>query len=158
MSSSKTKTKKILVVDDEVDVLEFLKIYIETMGWEVTTASTVVQAFEELESQPYFLVITDIAMPDMDGYEFINAIKTQGFECLFALMTGFGYNPKHTLVKIYKTVKYPLLFKPFNREKVTEAINWAYGNYHRGIDGAADGETGECCEWGGSGEDDSSNA
>ncbi|MCL2182685.1 MAG: response regulator [Chitinispirillia bacterium] len=135
MSYSKEKTKKILVVDDEIDVLEFLKIYIETMGWEVTTAPTVTQALEELGKQPYFLVITDIAMPDMDGYEFISAIKSQGFECQFALMTGFGYNPKHTLVKIYKTVKYPLLFKPFNREKVTEAINWAYGKYHRDIDG-----------------------
>jgi len=142
MNCSKEKNRKILVVDDEVDVLEFLKIYIETMGWEVTTAPTVAQAFEELAKQPYFLVVTDIAMPDMDGYEFISAIKTQGFECLFALMTGFGYNPKHTLVKIYKTVKYPLLFKPFNKEKVTEAINWAYEKYHRDIDGSkADGST-----------------
>lgn len=151
MSYSKEKTKKILVVDDEIDVLEFLKIYIETMGWEVTTAPTVTEAIEELARHPYFLVITDIAMPDMDGYEFISAIKSQGFECQFALMTGFGYNPKHTLVKIYKTVKYPLLFKPFNREKVTEAIKWAYGEYHRGIDGCDTGGSadGSGAEWDG---------
>ena len=37
-------------------------------------------------------------------------------------MTGFGYNPKHTLVKIYKTNRYPCLFKPFNRAKVAEAV------------------------------------
>lgn len=143
MSSSKEKNKRVLIVDDEVDVLEFLKIYLETMGWEVTTASTVNQAFEELGKKPYFLVITDIAMPEMDGYEFINAIKTQGFECRFALMTGFGYNPKHTLVKIYKTVKYPCLFKPFNREKVTEAVNGAYELYHQDIGGAAAEDTPE---------------
>jgi len=134
MSSLKEKNRRILVVDDEADVLEFLKIYLETMGWDVTAAPTVSRAFEELEKQPHFLVITDIAMPEMDGYEFINAIKMQGFECQFALMTGFGYNPKHTLVKIYKTVKYPCLFKPFNREKVTEAVNGAYALYHHDID------------------------
>jgi DNA-binding NtrC family response regulator len=133
MSSSKEKNKRILVVDDEVDVLEFLRIYLETLGWEVTASPTVSQAFEELGRRAYFLVITDIAMPEMDGYEFINAIKAQGYECYFALMTGFGYNPKHTLVKIYKTVKYPCLFKPFNREKVTEAVNEAYEQYHKDV-------------------------
>jgi DNA-binding NtrC family response regulator len=133
MSSSKENNKRILVVDDEVDVLEFLKIYLESMGWEVTAAPSVTQAFEELDKRAYFLVITDIAMPEMDGYEFINNIKENGHECQFALMTGFGYNPKHTLVKIYKTVKYPCLFKPFNRDKVVEAVNEAYELYHKDI-------------------------
>lgn len=143
MNSSKVRNKHILVVDDEVDVLDFLKIYLETMGWEVTTASTVAQAFEELDKRPCFLVITDIAMPEMDGYEFINNIKENGHECRFALMTGFGYNPKHTLVKIYKTVKYPCLFKPFNRDKVTEAVKEAYELYHSDIDdGGGDGGKG----------------
>jgi DNA-binding NtrC family response regulator len=133
MISSKEKNRRILVVDDEVDVLEFLRIYLETMGWEVTASSTVEQAFEYLAQRAYFLVITDIAMPDMDGYEFINAIKISGYQCRFALMTGFGYNPNHTLVKINKTMKYPCLFKPFNREKVMGAVNEAFELYHEDI-------------------------
>ncbi|MDR0331697.1 MAG: response regulator [Chitinispirillales bacterium] len=133
MSSLKEKNRRILVVDDEVDVLEFMRIYLETMEWEVTAVSTVAEAFEELAKNPYFLVITDIAMPEMDGYEFVSAIKEQGYQCRFALMTGFGYNPKHTLIKIDKTVKYPCLFKPFNREKVTEAVNEAYELYHEDV-------------------------
>jgi DNA-binding NtrC family response regulator len=130
MSSSTEKNKRILVVDDEVDVLEFLRIYLESLDWEVTTVSTTQQAFEELDSKPYFLVLTDIAMPDMDGYEFINKIKEKNYGCQIALMTGFGYNPKHTLVKIYKTIRYPCLFKPFNRAKVTEAVKNAFSAYH----------------------------
>ena len=139
MNSLKQKNNRILVVDDEVDVLEFVRIYLESMGWEVKATSSVAEAFEELAKLPYFLVITDIAMPEMDGYEFINAIKTLGYGCQFALMTGFGYNPKHTLVKIYKTVKYPCLFKPFNREKVSMAVKEAYDLYHQDI---GDGEVG----------------
>jgi DNA-binding NtrC family response regulator len=140
MNSSKQRNNRVLVVDDEVDVLEFVRIYLESMGWEVKATSSVAEAFEELAKLPYFLVITDIAMPEMDGYEFINAIKTLGYGCQFALMTGFGYNPKHTLVKIYKTVKYPCLFKPFNREKVMMAVKEAFELYHKDIDdGGGDG-------------------
>jgi len=130
----KEKNKRILVVDDELDVLDFLKIYLESQGWEVTTISTTSDAFRELESKAYFLVLTDIAMPDMDGYEFISKIKEKQIPSQMALMTGFGYNPKHTLVKIYKTIRYPCLFKPFNRVKVTEAVQNAWNVYHAEID------------------------
>ncbi|MBN1577948.1 MAG: hypothetical protein JW913_15415, partial [Chitinispirillaceae bacterium] len=42
-------------------------------------------------------------------------------------------NPKHTLVKIYKTNRYPCLFKPFNRVKVSEAAQQAWNEYHADI-------------------------
>jgi two-component system, sensor histidine kinase SagS len=138
-SAIKEKNRRILVVDDEVDVLDFLKIYLESQGWEVTTISSTSEAFIELESKAYFLVLTDIAMPEMDGYEFISKIKEKNIPAQMALMTGFGYNPKHTLVKIYKTIRYPCLFKPFNRVKVTEAVQNAYNMYHAELDpGTAD--------------------
>ena len=105
--SEKKHTKRILIVDDEVDVLDFLKIYLVSLGWEVSIASTIQEAFAELETNVFFLVITDIAMPEMDGHEFISKLHEKHIPVEVALMTGFGYNPKHTLVKIFKTVKYP---------------------------------------------------
>ncbi|HON11291.1 MAG TPA: response regulator [Chitinispirillaceae bacterium] len=132
-SSIKEKNNRILVVDDEVDVLDFLKIYLESLGWEVTTVSTTDDAFKELDKQAFFLVLTDIAMPEMDGYEFISKIKDKQIPSEMALMTGFGYNPKHTLVKIYKTIRYPCLFKPFNRAKVAEAVQNAWNSYHEDL-------------------------
>ncbi|MGB7568714.1 MAG: response regulator, partial [Chitinivibrionales bacterium] len=107
--SEKKQNKNILIVDDEVDVLDFLKIYLTGLGWEVTTTSTINDAFKALEAALFFLVITDIAMPEMDGHEFILKLRERAIPSEVALMTGFGYNPKHTLVKIYKTVKYPCL-------------------------------------------------
>jgi len=103
------------------------------MGWEVKAVPTVAAAFEALAEAPYFLVITDIAMPEMDGYELVDAVKERGYQCRFALMTGFGYNPKHTIIKINKTIKFPCLFKPFNREKVMDAVNEAFSIYHSDI-------------------------
>jgi DNA-binding NtrC family response regulator len=132
-SSIKEKNNRILVVDDEVDVLDFLKIYLESLGWEVITISSTSEAFKELEQRSFFLVLTDIAMPEMDGYEFISKIKDKQIPSQMALMTGFGYNPKHTLVKIYKTIRYPCLFKPFNRAKITEAVQNAWNTYHEDI-------------------------
>ncbi len=129
----KKANRKILVVDDEIDVLDFLKIYLESLGWEVTIASTTSAAFKLLGEQQFFLVLTDIAMPEMDGYEFISKINEQGIPSQLALMTGFGYNPRHTLVKIYKTNRYPCLFKPFNRAKVAETVQQAWTEYHSDI-------------------------
>jgi two-component system, sensor histidine kinase SagS len=131
--SEKKYNKRLLIVDDEIDVLDFLKIYLSSLGWEVTTASTIPKAFEELDANVFFLVITDIAMPEMDGHEFISKLREKKIPSEVALMTGFGYNPKHTLVKIYKTVKYPCLFKPFNRAKVAETVQAAWDRYHEHI-------------------------
>jgi two-component system, sensor histidine kinase SagS len=128
--SEKKQNKNILIVDDEVDVLDFLKIYLTGIGWEVTIALTIDEAFKALEATAFFLVITDIAMPEMDGHEFIMKLRERTLPSEVALMTGFGYNPKHTLVKIYKTVKYPCLFKPFNRVKVAETVQAAWVKYH----------------------------
>ena len=122
--------KRILIVDDEVDVLDFLKIYLESLGWQITIVSSTDEAFTILETTTFFLILTDIAMPEMDGYEFISTIKDRQIPSQLALMTGFGYNPKHTLVKIYKTNRYPCLFKPFNRNKVSEAVELAWAEYH----------------------------
>jgi two-component system, sensor histidine kinase SagS len=132
-SLKKERNNRILIVDDEVDVLDFLKIYLGSLGWEVTLASSTIDAFALLETMPFFLVITDIAMPEMDGYEFISNLKTMGNPSQVVLMTGFGYNPKHTLVKIYKTIKYPCLFKPFNRVKLSEAVRDAHVIYHKDL-------------------------
>lgn len=126
----KEKNRRILIVDDEIDVLDFLKIYLESLNWEVTIVSSTAEAFSLLDEKTFFLVLTDIAMPEMDGYEFINQIKERGIPSCLALMTGFGYNPKHTLVKIYKTNRFPCLFKPFNRAKVAEAVQDAWEEYH----------------------------
>ena len=134
-SSKKTRNRNILIVDDELDVLHLLKIYLESLDWNVTIAKSPSQAFECFNRQSYFLIITDIAMPDMDGYEFINEIKNRGIPSQIALMTGFGYNPQHTLVKINKKYRYPVLFKPFEfkKSKLKDTVRNACDAYHKNV-------------------------
>jgi len=134
-SSKKIRNRNILVLDDESDVLELLSIYLESQNWHVTIVESPSQAFNLLEKKPYFLILTDIAMPEMDGYEFINLLHDKQIPSQVALMTGFGYNPKHTLVKISKKSKYPVFFKPFEFKKprLKETVQNAWEEYHRDI-------------------------
>jgi DNA-binding NtrC family response regulator len=129
-SSEKENNHRILVVDDEADVLEFLTMYLTSLGWEVVTSRSASEALSELEKQAYFLVLTDIAMPDMDGYEFMCSINEKRIASQVVLMTGFGYNSQHTLVKINKDLRYPCLFKPFDRAKVAETVLLAWHTYN----------------------------
>jgi CheY-like chemotaxis protein len=125
--------RRILIVDDEADVLDFLKIYLESLGWKATLASSTAEAFSQLETGSFFLILTDIAMPEMDGYEFISKLREKNIPSKVMLMTGFGYNPKHTLIKIYKSTKIPCLFKPFNRAKLAETVQQMYEEYNKDI-------------------------
>ncbi len=132
-SSKKTKNRNILIIDDEPDVCDLLRIYLESQNWLVTTVDSPFGAFKLLEKQSFFLVFTDIAMPEMDGYEFIKKIREKGVPSQIALMTGFGYNPKHTLVKINKKCKYPIFFKPFEfkKPKLKDTVQKAWETYHK---------------------------
>jgi DNA-binding NtrC family response regulator len=132
--SEKEKNHRILVVDDETDVCGFLTMYLSSLGWEVTTASSAALALKELENNTFLLVMTDIAMPDMDGYEFISHVKQKLIGSRLVLMTGFGYNPDHTLIKINKSIRHPCLFKPFDRAKVADTVLKAWQQYHGNAD------------------------
>lgn len=132
-SSKKTKNRNILIIDDEPDVCDLLRIYLESQDWLVTTVDSPCGAFKLLEKQSFFLILTDIAMPEMDGYEFIKKIREKRVPSQIALMTGFGYNPKHTLVKINKKCKYPIFFKPFEFKKprLKDTVQKAWETYHK---------------------------
>lgn len=125
------KNHRILVVDDELDVLEFLRMYLESLGWEITIAQSVAAACEELDRKTFFLVLSDIAMPDMDGYEFMCYLQERRIRSQVVLMTGFGYNPNHTLVKINRALRNTCLFKPFDRAKVADVILRAWREYNK---------------------------
>jgi len=123
-------------VDDEPDVLDILGTHLELQGYTVFRANGSLEGVALLARHPYFLICTDIAMPVMDGYDFIAKVKEFGCPSEIALMTGFGYNPAHTLVRIHSEQKYPVLFKPFEfkKPKLMDTVRRAYEEYHRDID------------------------
>lgn len=66
---------KILLVDDEQDIVEFLKYNLELEGFEVITAYDGIQAIDKLQENPS-LIILDIMMPRLNGYDTVKKIKS----------------------------------------------------------------------------------
>ena len=68
--------QKILVVDDELDCQAVLAIYLESRGYQVECASSALEALSIFESNPPDLVISDVMMPNMDGFEFCRRLRS----------------------------------------------------------------------------------
>ncbi|MFC6644606.1 response regulator transcription factor [Granulicella cerasi] len=66
---------RILVVDDEPQIARMLRTALQSSGYEVITASNGLQAFELVQQQNPDLIITDLAMPEMDGLELTQALR-----------------------------------------------------------------------------------
>ncbi len=119
------KTKKIIcIVDDEEDLVENLKIELEAIrpNWKIITFSEGMKAIQEIVKGNVDLVVTDIAMPDMDGYELFWRIKDYDENIPVIMMTGFGYDPNHVLVRAKVDGLKDVLYKPFETEKLVDII------------------------------------
>ena len=68
-------SKTVLVVDDSATVRKFVSVSLEMQGFDVTVASDGMDALEQLPKRKFDLVITDLNMPNMDGFEFIRALR-----------------------------------------------------------------------------------
>jgi two-component system KDP operon response regulator KdpE len=66
---------KILVVDDDPDIVRLLKYFLEAKGRQVQTASTGAEALELFKREPPDLVILDVVMPGMDGWAVLQKIR-----------------------------------------------------------------------------------
>ena len=69
-------TQKILLVDNELDIVEFLQYNLEKEGFEVLPAYDGIQALEKLSENPD-LIILDIMMPKLDGFEVFRKIRDE---------------------------------------------------------------------------------
>jgi signal transduction histidine kinase/CheY-like chemotaxis protein len=66
----------ILIVDDEADAREMVKMFLENSGANVTAANSVTEALEKLQRKVPDLIISDIGMPDINGYQFIEKVRS----------------------------------------------------------------------------------
>ena len=116
--------KIICIVDDEEELVENLKIELEHLKpeWNILAFSEGMKAIQEIVKGTVDLVVTDIAMPDMDGYELFWRIKDYDENIPVIMMTGFGYDPNHVLVRAKVDGLKDVLYKPFETEKLVELI------------------------------------
>ena len=66
---------RVLVVDDEPRIIKFLKLRLEASGYEVLTAGSGLDALEQLQAQEPDLLVLDVVMPGMDGFETLKQVR-----------------------------------------------------------------------------------
>lgn len=70
------KPKKLLLIDDDPNLILLVKDYLEFRGYEVVTAENGREALEVLEQQTPDMIICDVMMPEMDGYSLVSTIRS----------------------------------------------------------------------------------
>jgi len=84
------KTAKILVLDDDQGMREFMEIMLTKEGYDVTGSGEPAKAIELCRKKAFDLVVTDLKMPKINGIEFLKAIKDQRPETIVILITAYA--------------------------------------------------------------------
>ncbi|MCD6181996.1 MAG: response regulator [Candidatus Cloacimonetes bacterium] len=116
---------RLLIVDDEPDIIEDLTQDLSDLrdDLEITSASTGYEALKIIMQGTVDIVLTDIAMPDMDGNQLFARTREYNPDLPVIMMTGFGYDPNHVVLNAKLNGLQDVLFKPFPLEKLCTLID-----------------------------------
>jgi DNA-binding NtrC family response regulator len=119
--------KSIVVVDDERDIVNQIKRSLEAMGGlKVYTFTDPFAALEHFSSgcKDHHIVISDIRMPGMNGYEFVKQVKKINPQVKIILMSSFERDDNDLLLDILPDVKIDtFLQKPFSLDTLTNIVS-----------------------------------
>ncbi|MBU1653043.1 response regulator [bacterium] len=83
--------KRVLVIDDEESIRMLLQEYLEIVGLEVETAASGMEGLDKFEMDDFGLIICDVAMPGIDGFQVYEKIYNQRPEQNFLFITGYNF-------------------------------------------------------------------
>ncbi len=146
------KGRRVLVADDEPKIRDAVRSVLRGKGCSVVVCKDGAHAIAELQAAaegggggsvdgPYELVISDIKMPDRNGYEVFSVAKSLNADVPVILMTGFGYDPHHSIVRASQEGLQCVLFKPFQIERLMEEVYKALGVEQGPVSGPMSGLT-----------------
>jgi CheY-like chemotaxis protein len=115
----------VLVADDEPNIRTTISDVLRKYRAVVTTASNGAEAIAHLEGSHFDLIISDIKMPDKTGYDVFAAARKKSQTLPVILMTGFGYDPNHCIVRASQEGLQAVLFKPFKVDQLLNEIRKA---------------------------------
>jgi CheY-like chemotaxis protein len=84
--------RRVLVVDDVFDVIDMLSVLLTHAGYEVATASSAREAIDLIQENQFDIIISDIGMPEMNGYQLAEAVRSlPGYERVpMVAVTGYS--------------------------------------------------------------------
>lgn len=126
-SHSMLASRRILVADADESVRSAAHALLERYGCIVETAHDGTEALSMVRNisslGSYDVAIADIRLPDMNGYELLLKLQDLGEDAPpLVLMTGFGYDPGHAIVKARQAGLKEVLYKPFRLDQLLETV------------------------------------
>ncbi len=113
--------KKVLIVDDEPDTLELVKLVLESGGFGTMLAASGMEALAQIERTKPDLVLLDIMMPDMDGWDVFRKIKEKDSKIPIAILTAKAQNIDRLLgLHVLKADDY--ITKPFGKNELINKV------------------------------------
>ena len=76
----KPRQNSVLIIDDDPDQLSMLQLMVERAGYKVITADSAEQALHLAEERPFNVIVADYKMPNMNGFDFVKALRTMDAE------------------------------------------------------------------------------
>jgi two-component system response regulator AtoC len=111
MSSS-----KILILDDEENMLHMLKTILTKEGYEIATATNGIEGLKKIESNSFDTILCDLRMPEMDGVSFLKATKEKNLHSTTIMMSAYG--TIDMAIEAMKLGAYDYISKPFKPDEI----------------------------------------
>jgi len=115
---------RILVVDDEAIMRNLLLKILEQEGYQVVLASSYKEAIERLTVGPCDLVLSDVKMPEKNGFELLKKIKDEWPQTAVIMMTGYG--DAYTVKEALMLGADEYITKPFKSHEISLIVERAY--------------------------------
>lgn len=116
------KNRKVLIVEDEEVIRKVLRLTLTQWGFQVEEAKDGVQALRKLGQEKYYLLISDIMMPNMDGWELIREVKRNPNTQDIRIIVLTVKNKDSDMFKGYELGADYYMPKPFTRAQLRYGI------------------------------------
>ncbi len=117
------KKARILIVDDEQSMRDFLRIFFSKQGYEAVVAENGLDALNRIKQEHFDLVMSDIRMPEMDGMRLLHEVRNFSDSLQIIIMTAYGSTAD--AIKAMKHGAYDYITKPFQLEEVRVTVEKA---------------------------------
>ena len=121
----KLANKLILIADDESFIRETISEVVQKFGMIADVARDSREALSLISQRNYDVIISDIKLPYASGYEVFDAARKASDSTPVILMTGFGYDPNHSIVRANREGLAAVLYKPFKIDQLMDEIRQA---------------------------------
>jgi len=120
--------KKVLVVDDETDIAEVVKRGLELQGMQVDAFNDPQKALEHFKPNTYEVVVLDIRMPRMNGFQLYREIMKRDDKARVLFITAFEESPEEFRKAFPELDAHRFMRKPFTISKLKDRILQGIGN------------------------------